>query len=153
MSDIAKNIGIARRTNPSNVVDGANVPPSYDIRGRALVSYQARELVATAYVSLANGTETTLLAGATSTFHDLASITGSNTSTATLGAGTAVTVLLRDTLGGGTVASLELTDGESHTIYFNPPLPQNEAANSWTVDMDDVTGTTVNITGLFIKNN
>ncbi len=145
--------GVARTTNPTAVADGAAVSASFDKVGRQLVvPFQMRELVRTAYVALSNGTETTLLAGSAGEFFDLVSITCANTSAAALGASTDVDIDIRDATGGGVVASIVVQDQDTKTISFPVPVPQNTAATTWTVDMDDVTGTTVNISALFVRN-
>ena len=145
--------GIARTTNPTAVADGADVSASFDSLGRQLVTpYQVRDLVRTAYVQLTNGTETTLLAGAAGAFFDLVSVTCANTSSAALGALTDVDIDFRDATGGGVVASIVVQDQDTQTINFPVPIPQNTAAATWTAKMDDVTGTTVNVTALFIRN-
>ena len=55
--------GVARQTNPAAVADAAVVTASFDDLGRQVITpYQVRDLVSTAFVALANGTETTLLA-------------------------------------------------------------------------------------------
>lgn len=139
--------GLARQTNPTAVANAAAVISSFDDLGRQVMTpYQVRDLVITAYVALANGTETALLEGAASTLHDLVHVICANTSDAT------VDLDFRS----GTVGSVvfSLTVPADATAGFVPavPLPQTEAAQAWTVDMADVTGTTVNISALFIKN-
>lgn len=145
--------GVARTTNPTPVSDGSAVSASYDSLGRQIVTpYQVRDLVRTAYVQLTNGTETTLLAGVAGAFFDLVSVTCANASSAALGALTDVNIDFRDATGGGVVASIVVQDQDTKAISFPVPIPQNTAAATWTAKMDDVTGTTVNVTALFIRN-
>ena len=140
--------GIARTTNPAAVADGADATPSFDKVGRQLVwPFQVRDLIATASASLSTGTETTLLAaGAAGVFHDLLEITASNNSTV------AQVVSIRDATTAGVVRTITAEPNKSVSMTFPVPVIQNTAAAIWTVDMDDVTGTTITIDALFIKN-
>ena len=145
--------GIARTTNPTAVTDGDRVSASYDALGRQLVTpYQVRSLVSTAYAVLSNGSETTLLAGSAGVFLDLVTVTFANTSSAALGAATDVNINIRDATGGGIIASVVIQDQDTKTISFPVPIPQNTAGGSWTLQMDDVTGTVVNVSAIFTKN-
>lgn len=140
--------GVARTANPTAVTGGQRVNASFDDLGRQLITpYQVRDLIATAYVSLTNGTEAELLAaGAAGVFHDLIEVTFANTSTG------AVTIDLRDATAGGIVKSFQVPGGNSITQAFTVPIPQNAAALPWTADMDDVSATTTNVSATFIKN-
>lgn len=147
--------GVARTTNPTAVTNGQRVNSSYDKLGRQLVvPYQMRELVSTAYLSLATNTETTLLAGIAGTFLDLYEITCANTSTAVLGAATSIQIDLRDATGGGVVHSFMINDDVSSSVTFNPPIPQNTAAGTWTAQIanGDISNTTMKISALFVQN-
>ena len=139
---------IARTTNPTAVADGADVSASFDKVGRQLVwPFQVRDLIATASALLSTGTETTLLAaGAAGVFHDLLEITASNNSTV------AQVVSIRDATAAGVVRTITAEANKSVSMRFPVPVIQNTAAAIWTVDMDDVTGTTITIDAIFIKN-
>ena len=151
--------GIARTTNPAAVADAADVRASFDKLGRMLtVPYQIRELVSTARVVLTGGaggnTETTLLASGAGAFSDLFQITAVNTSTATLGSGTSVQLDIRSETGAGVVHSMMINDDDMRVITFNPPLPQNTAAATWTVQTpnDISTGTAIIVSATFVQN-
>lgn len=140
--------GIARQTNPSAVADAAVVKASFDDLGRQVMTpYQVRDLVRTAYLSLANGTETTLIAAAASTFHDIMQIICANTSDGV------VDLDFRSSAGASGIA-FSITVPADATAGFIPiiPIPQDELAQAWTVDMADFSNTTVKISALFIKN-
>lgn len=146
---------VSMTTNPTKVADKKRAELHSDAIGRQLVvPYQVRELVSTAYLSLGTNSETTLLAGIAGTFLDLYQITFCNTSTAALGAATSVQVDLRDATAGGVVHSVMVNDDASTTINFNPPLPQNTAAGTWTAQLanGDLSGTTLKISATFVQN-
>ena len=138
----------ARTTNPTSVADGADVRPTADKLGRQLSRpVQVRELIATAYVALSNGTETTLLAaGGAGVFHDLIMVTATNNSTA------ATQLDIRAVTGGNILHTMYLP-AQSGPVGFAPsvPWPQDATNNNWTIDMPDQTGTTVYVSGLFSK--
>lgn len=139
--------GVARQTNRTAVLDGYRVDATYDDVGRQITNpYQVRDLIATASASLTTGTETTLFAGTAGEFHDLIHITCSNNSTA------AVTVSIRDATGGGVVKTIDVGANTGTTVNFQVPYPQNTAAAAWTADIPDITGTTVTVEALFVKN-
>lgn len=153
--------GVAITANPTAVAGGDVVRFVGDKIGRQIVvPYQVRDLIKTAYVSISNGTETTLLAGVAGVFFDLISLSASTTST--FGVSTLVPpyVDIRCTRGSGVVASLPIGGlsatntgaARLNTLVMSAPIPQDEADSSWTVDMNDITGTTVNIQALFIRN-
>lgn len=111
--------------------------------------YQVRDLIATSQAELATLAEVTLLAGATGTFHDLVEITCANNS------GAAVRISLRDNIAGGVVKTFDIPATNTITQTFPIPIPQNEAANSWTIQnaaSGDVSGTTITVSAIFIKN-
>ena len=140
--------GIARTTNPTAVADNDVVKSSHDSVGRQLIRpVQVRGLMATAYISLANGTETTLLAnGGAGVFHDLVFISATNNSTV------AVQVDIRDATAGGVVQTLLIPASTGPVGFALPvPWPQGNANNNWTADMGDITGTTVYLSALFSK--
>lgn len=106
---------------------------------------QVRGSLGTAYTSLATGTETTLLTAEAGTFHDLVWVLGANQSDV------AVLVDIRMVTAGHVVMSLEIPANSTAGIAPPIPYPQSDSGNNWTVDMADITGTTVDITALFSK--
>ncbi|OGT23551.1 MAG: hypothetical protein A2W47_04560 [Gammaproteobacteria bacterium RIFCSPHIGHO2_12_38_15] len=139
--------GVARTTNPTAVANADRVNASYDDLGRQVITpYQVRDLIQTAYVALANGTETNLLAGIASTYLDLAWIMAANTSDA------AIDIDVRCGTGYGVLLSLTVPADATAGIAPAVPIPQDNTGQPWTVDIGDLTGTTVNISALFIKN-
>lgn len=151
----------ARTTNPTVVADGADVRPMADRQGRQVMTpVQVRGLMQTAYVSVSTGTEAVLLAGVSGVFMDLVSITASTTSTFGVTAQVPISVDVRCCRTGGVVLTLPI-NGLSATNTgtqsfvskdYTVPLPQDEAGNAWTVDLPDITGTTVTISALFARN-
>ena len=136
----------ARTTNPTAVSDGADVRPKTDDLGRIITRpIQVRDLIQTAYATLANGTETTLLAGAASTFHDLIYCMFANSSDA------AVFVDIRAGTSNGVMATVHVPASSMSGFSPKVPIPQDVLANTWTVDMPDITGTTVYVSALFSK--
>jgi hypothetical protein len=141
--------GIARITNPTAVGAGDVVKATFDDVGRLITyPYQVRDLIATAFASPSTGIETTLLAGAAGVFFDCIMVTFANQSSA------AVDMDVRDATGGGVVASVTIPADSTTGWAPAVPYPQNAAADTWTVDNTgtDVSGTTVNVTGLFVRN-
>lgn len=141
--------GIARTTNPTAVSDTGTVQASFDDVGRQVVTLlQVRDLIATASATLSTGTAATLLAaGGSGVFHDLVHLTASNNST--VAGNTASVQLLQD---GSVVKTLQVPNGGTLAIDFTVPIPQGSSNTVWTVDMEDITGTTVYIDALFAKN-
>ena len=139
--------GIARQANPTPVAALDRTDATFDDVGRqVMVPYQVRDLIQTAYVALANGTETNLLAGIASTYLDLAWIMAANTSDA------AIDIDVRCGTGYGVLLSLTVPADATAGIAPAVPIPQDNTGQPWTVDIGDLTGTTVNISALFIKN-
>lgn len=138
--------GIARTANPTAVAANDVVKATFDKIGRQIIRpVQVRDLINTAYVSLTTGTETTFLAGVASTFLDLIYVMGTNNSDA------AVTVDLRSATGGGIVTSIRIPANGTAGVSLNVPIPQNVAADTWTADLPDITGTTVTLSALFSR--
>ena len=148
-ADSVRTHGLARTTNPAAIGDGLIVPTSHDDLGRPLITpIQVRDLIATAYASVTNVTETTLLAGIASTFLDLIYVKFSNQSTG------AVNVGLRGSTG-GTVMDIFSIPANSTVGYVLPrPMPQGtEAGSVWTFQnqaSDDST-TSISVSALFSK--
>ena len=138
--------GIARTANPTAVAGGDTVSTSMDDLGRQVMRpVQVRDLIQTAYVTAATGTETTLIAGVASTFLDLIYIMGANNSDA------AVSVDIRSGTGGSVLMTLQIPASGTAGVALPVPLPQEVVASAWTVDLPDITGTTVSISALFSK--
>lgn len=150
MSDTVSSVQgklITRTTNPTAATDGATVFQTADKLGRAISRpIQIRELIATAYIALANGTETTLAAAVAGAFLDCIMITATNNSTA------ATQLDIRATTGGNIIHTM-LLPASTGPIGWSPsvPWPQDNQGNNWTIDMPDQTGTTVYVSGLFSK--
>lgn len=136
---------IARQTNPTAVADAAEVFGSSDDLGRQLTRMQARDLTLTAYVSIANGTETTFRAAVAGSYLDLIYVMGANNSDA------AVSVDLRAVTGGNIMATIQIPANGTAGISLPIPLPQDATGNNWTADLPDITGTTVTLSGLFSR--
>lgn len=138
--------GIARTANPAAVAAGDRVAFSADDLGRQIVRpYQVRDLTLTAYVSIANGTETTLLAASAASLHDLIMITATNNSSA------ATQLDIRCTTAGNIVNTLYIPAQSTAGWVPALPWPQDATGNNWTIDMPDQTGTTVYVSGLFVR--
>ncbi|KKR20040.1 MAG: hypothetical protein UT51_C0009G0014 [Candidatus Nomurabacteria bacterium GW2011_GWC2_39_41] len=138
--------GVARTANPTAVAGGDVVSASYDDVGRQLTRpVQARDLIATAYVSVSNGTETTLLAAIAGSYLDLIYVMGTNNSDV------AVTVDLRAVTAGNIVTSVRIPANGTAGVALPVPIPQDETGNNWTADLPDITGTTVTLSALFSK--
>lgn len=135
--------GYTRQANPTAIASDF-VPLALDDLGRQLTRpIQVRDLIRTAYVSVANGTETTLLAATAGTYIDLIMIVGSNNSDA------AVSVDIRSGTAGNIINTLRIP--ANGTAGFTPavPWPQDATGNTWTVDGPDETGRTLTFSALF----
>ena len=134
-------------TNKTAKADGADIRPKADDLGRQLTRpIQVRDLIATAYVSIANGTETTLLAAAAGVYHDCIMITATNNSSV------ATQLDIRAVTAGNIVHTMYLP-ATTGPVGWAPavPWPQDATGNNWTIDMPDQTGTTVYVSALFSK--
>jgi hypothetical protein len=135
--------GYTRQTNPTAVASDY-VPLALDDLGRQLTRpLQVRDLIKTAYVSLATGTETTLISAVAGAYLDLIMIVASNNSDA------AVSVDIRPVTGGNIVNTLRIP--ANGTAGWTPavPWPQTDTGNNWTVDGPDETGRTLTFSALF----
>lgn len=142
--------GVARTTNPTAVADNDIAKSTHDDLGRQVMRpMQVRDLMRTAYVSLATGsafgTETTLLASGSAKLLDLVYIMGANDSDA------AIQCQVRASTGGTILMSLELPAGGTAGVALPVPLPAPFVDHTWTIDLPDVTGTNVQITALFTE--
>lgn len=132
-----------RQTNPTAVA-ADYVPLAADDLGRQLVrNIQVRDLIKTAYVSVINGTEATLLAATAGSFNDLVMVVGSNNSDA------AVSLDIRAVTAGNIINTLRIP--ANGTAGWTPPVPwpQDATGNNWTVDGPDETGRTITVSALF----
>lgn len=136
----------ARQTNPTAVADADRVNAMGDDVGRVVNwPYQVRDLSATAAATLSNGTAATLLAaGGAGVMHDLIHVSCANTSTAA-----ATIQLLQD---GSVMKNIQVPASSTLSLDFTFPLPQASSNTIWSVDMEDITGTTLYVDALFIKN-
>lgn len=141
--------GIARTANPTAVASGDVVKASYDDVGRQLTKpIQVRDAVATAYVAASTGTETTLLAAAAGYYHDLIYVLASNNSTVAVG------VDIRAVTAGNIQMHLEVPANGVVGVSLPTPMPgmlTDGTGNNWTVDLPDITGTTLYVSALFSK--
>lgn len=138
--------GVARTANPTAVANGDAVSATYDDLGRQTIRVnQVRDLINTAYVAVSTGTETTLLAGTAGFFNDLIYILASNNSTASVG------IDIRAVSAGNILLHLEIPANATTGLSLPTPIPQDATGNNWTVDLPDITGTTVYVSALFSK--
>ena len=138
--------GLARTTGQIPVNQGDAVDMAMDDLGRPITTpYQARDLVVTAYVTVTSGTTTTLLTGDSDHFLDLVEISCATDSTVA-----ATNFLLKDD--GTTVRGFDVPVSGTVELKFPVPIPQSAKGGNWQVDMEDVTGTTLQVGALFIKN-
>lgn len=142
--------GVARTTNPTAVADADRVNATFDDLGRQLTRpVQVRDLIVTARATVSTGTETTLLSGASGSYHDLIFIHATNSS------GAATTIDVRSVTGGNVVLTLDVpatgVGNSNPSVTLPVPYPQDATGNNWTVDMPDITGTTVTVEALFSK--
>ena len=139
--------GVARTANPSAVAANDVVKATFDDLGRQLIrNVQIRDLIQTARASVTNVTETTLLAGSASTFHDLIYVLASNNSTG------ATAIDIRSGTANGVVLTIDLAANGVAGVSLPVPIPQDVAANAWTFQQQgDVSTTTVTVSALFSK--
>ncbi|MFA7662683.1 MAG: hypothetical protein WCX88_02085 [Patescibacteria group bacterium] len=136
--------GIAMSSNPSKVAGGDRVSFRSDLLGRQLTRpVQVRDLIKTAYASVSTGTETTILAGVAGSYLDLIKIMMSNNSTVAVG------VDIRAVIGGNIIQHYEIPANGVVGESLSVPWPQDATGNAWTIDMPDITGTTVYVSALF----
>ena len=123
--------GVGRTTDPTAVGALDRVNTFFDVLGKLVVVMNAprgRRIRNT--ITLTLTTETTLLAAAASTFHDLTKVTVSNTSA------TAVRVDFRDTTAGTIAFSLQVPAGQ--TVGFADsadPVEQTTLNTNWTAQL------------------
>lgn len=138
--------GQARSTNATRVADADRVNFIADLAGRQVtVPHQVRELVTKNNITLSTTTETTLLAAAASTFHDLVFLMLTNTSS------TAVRVDFRDTTLGTVLFSVGLAANGGAVIPFPVAVPQTTVNTNWTAQLSAAV-TDVRILAIAVKN-
>lgn len=136
--------GIGRTANPTAVANGDIVTSTHDDLGRQVMRpIQVRDLTLTAYVSVTNGTETTLRAAIAGACLDMVMLKLGNTSDA------AVSVDIRAVTAGSIVDTVVVPPYGTAGYSSSLPYPQSEQGNNWTLDLPDITGTTVYATALF----
>lgn len=107
--------------------------------------FQVRDIHVTAQATLTNGTSTAFLAGDTAKFLDLQHITLANNSSA------AASVVLRDD--GSPTKTFQVP--ANSTLFIdcsNLPIFQSLKGSNWNLDMEDITGTSIQADALFVKN-
>jgi hypothetical protein len=136
----------ARTTTPTAVDDGDVVRPQADDQGRVVhAGFAPRDLTAQGVITLSSTTETTLVAAAASTFHDLTHLSASNTSS------TAVRVDIRDDTGGTVRFSMFLAaDGGGFVMDFTQPFPATAINDNWTAQLSSGV-TDVRVQALAVK--
>ena len=146
MSTTPKKTLVGRQTNPTPVLDTRSIEPMGDDIGRqVMVLHQVRDLVDTAYVQVTTGTPTVLKAGNSNYFLDLVEISFATNSTVA-----STNIALRDD--GTIVRGVDIPIDDTVQLKFNVPIPQNAKGGDWVVDMEDVTGTTLDVSATFIRN-
>ena len=124
-----------------HTTDGIQVIQPYEVSGAFV----------TASASLTNGTAASLVTGDSDYYLDLVEIMLSSTSTVALGTANFSIALIND---GTTYRTFVMGEGQDVVqCTFPAPLMQNVKNTPWNVDMDDVTGTTVNVAATFVKRN
>ena len=117
-----------------------------DLQGRQItIPYVVREAIVTAHASVTTGTNTTLISGDVATRLDLVQIGFSNNSDA------ATTVTLSDD--GTTVRVYPVPANTANEFQYQIPIPQNAKGGNWQVDLPDITGTTITVRAIFVKEN
>ena len=140
--------GTAMQANPTAVAGGDIVRFVADDIGRQLTRpVQVRDLIATAFVTLTDSSEDTLLAGVSATFLDLIYVMAANESDA------AINLAFRTGTAGSTMFELEVPAQGTVGVSLQVPIPASEVAQAWTVQNtgSDHSNTTVNISALFSK--
>lgn len=137
--------GHGRQTNPTPSVNGNRVELMLDDLGRVVfVPFNVRDLHQTAAVTLTTGTSSALLTGSAGVFLDLVHVTMANTSD-----GAVNVELYQD---GTRMEACSIPARDTKVISYSTPIPQGTAGATWNADMEDVTGTTVYVDALFVKN-
>ena len=137
VSNFAASVGASLVDSSGVQYSGSNPLPTKDVYVRGNRS--------TAYATISSDAETTLIAGTSATFKDLVYIMGANQSDG------AVTLDIVSGTGGSTLLTLEIPANSTAGISSHEPVPMTEAGQPWRMKFadSDVTGTTVDVTGLF----
>lgn len=146
--DKMPSVSTAVQTNPTPVSDGAISVIKTDDLGRTITRpIQVRDLMATAFVTITDSSEDTLISGVASTYLDLIYVLAANESDA------AVNLAFRTGTGGSTMFELEVPASSTAGVSLPVPIPASEVAQAWTVQNtgSDNSNTTVNISALFSK--
>lgn len=108
-----------------------------------LTQREVRTSTLSTLVSVTNGVATSFIAGDTDYFLDIIELTIANASTV------AATVAL--TNDGTTIRTFVAPASTTLCLQFNAPLKQNTKNTPWLVDMEDISGTTLNIGAYLMK--
>jgi len=137
----------ATNANRTRVANADRVDLIADLAGRIVTTpFQVRELVTRgSAVTLTTTSETTILAAAASTYHDLIWLMLTNTSS------TAVRVDIRDTTTGTVQFSVALAANGGAVICPPAPITQTTANTNWTAQLSGAV-TDVRIIAMAVKN-
>ena len=107
--------------------------------------FQVRDIHVTAQATLSTGTPTAFLSGDTAKFLDLLHVTLANNSTV------AANVVLKDD--GSSAKTFQVPANSTLIVDLSSlPLFQSLKGSNWQLDMEDITGTTIQADALFVKN-
>ncbi|KRB42489.1 hypothetical protein ASE02_21395 [Phenylobacterium sp. Root700] len=139
--------GLAKTANPAAVDDGDVVNTLHDKLGKVVAVSAVRELKGATHTALTTTTETTIVAGAASTFHDLYGLVIANSSA------TATEVTIKDATGGATRATIAVPGNASAGFTLDPggAIPQSATNTNWTATCADSV-TSIFVTALYVKN-
>lgn len=138
--------GKARNANAASVANLDRVEATFDLGGRQIVKMgNPRGLFIRNTITLTTTGETTLLAAAASTFHDLTCLMVSNSSA------TAVRVDFRDTTGGAVAFSLAIAANGGAVINFPYPIEHSAVNTNWTAQLSGAV-TDIRIFAQAVKN-
>lgn len=140
--------GVARTANPTAVATGDRSDIMTDDVGRlVVVNAHVRDLVGVQQTTITASTaETTIVTAAASTFHDLTSLSMTNSSA------TLTVVTLKDSTAGTTRGIWVLAaNGGGAVVHFNPPLPQATVNNNWTLT-SSASVSSVYVVAQYVKN-
>lgn len=121
--------------NPKLNNEGAAIMAMHDVRS-ALVSANA---------SVSTGSATTLIAGDASYYLDIVEMTFSHNSTL---AGAVV-----DLINDGTIVRTVSLPAGTVQLKFDAPLKQITKNTPWIIDMNDITGSTVDVGAVLVRKN
>ncbi len=110
-----------------------------------VVLHEARNALVSATVSVSSGTASSLIAGDAELFLDIVEISFANNST--VGAAVA---LKSD---GTTIKNFNIPAGGTVQLELGSLLRQQTKNTPWLVDMEDITGTTIIVDALLVRNN